>query len=98
MTGYTGTVAFWMMTLTWSLVVILGIVVTLYGIRAYRNTGSRSMLALAVGFAFLSVGTAGSWFGIYDVSQSLYDASFGCVGFIAAGFVMILYSLHTKFG
>jgi hypothetical protein len=98
MSAYTGPVQFWVMTGTWTLVVILGVVVTLYGLRAYRNTGSRSMLALAVGFAFLSVGTAGSWFGIYDVSQNLFAASFGCVGFIAAGFAMILYSLHTKIG
>jgi hypothetical protein len=96
MSAYDTPFQFWLMTGTWALVIVLGVVVTLYGIRAYRNTGSRSMLALAVGFAFLSVGTAGSWFGIFDVTQSLFAASFGCVGFIAAGFAMILYSLHTK--
>ncbi|MCI4327056.1 MAG: hypothetical protein L3K16_05410 [Thermoplasmata archaeon] len=97
MTGYTSSFDLWTITMSWLLVLLLGLAVTVYGVRAYRKTGSRSMLALATGFAFLSIGTAGSWFGIYDASQSLFYAQFGCVGFLAAGFGMILYSLHTKF-
>ena len=98
MTGYSTTADLWMITISWLIVLLLGIAVTAYGLRAYRRTGSRSMLALATGFACLSVGTAGSWFGIYGWSGSLFYAQFGCVGFLAAGFGMILYSVHTKFG
>jgi|HubBroStandDraft_6_1064221.scaffolds.fasta_scaffold3050077_1 hypothetical protein len=97
MSGYTTAADLWTITMSWTIVLLLGLAVTFYGIRAYRRTGSRSMLALATGFAFLSIGSAGSWFGIYGASQSLFYAQFGCVGFLAAGFGMILYSLHTKF-
>jgi hypothetical protein len=96
-TGYSNPEDLWMITMSWLIVLLLGIAVTVYGLRAYRKTGSRSMLALSTGFACLSVGTAGSWFGIYGWSGSLFYAQFGCVGFLAAGFGMILYSLHTKF-
>jgi peptidoglycan/LPS O-acetylase OafA/YrhL len=97
MSGYTSATDLWTISMSWLIVLLLCLAVTVYGFRAYRKTGSRSMLALATGFAFLSVGTAGSWFGIYDASSSLFYAQFGCVGFLAAGFGMILYSLHTKF-
>ena len=97
MSGYSSGPDLWVITMSWLIVLLLGIAVTLYGLRAYRKTGSRSMLALATGFACLSVGTAGSWFGIYGASGSLFYAQFGCVGFLAVGFGMILYSLHTKF-
>ena len=96
--AYASTADLWMITLSWLLVLGLGLAVTFYGVRAYRKSGNRSMLALATGFAFLSIGTAGSWFGIYDDTGSLFYAQFGCVGFLAAGFGMVLYSLHTKFG
>ena len=98
MMGYTSTSDLWLITLSWLVVLVLGLAVTLYGVRAYRRTQNRSMLALAGGFGCLSVGTAGSWFGIYDMSSSLFYAQFGCVAFLAAGFAMILYSLHTRLG
>ncbi|HKV89695.1 MAG TPA: hypothetical protein VJQ43_00665 [Thermoplasmata archaeon] len=98
MTGYSSSTDIWVITLSWLVVLALGVVVTFYGVQAYRKTANRGFLALAAGFGFLSIGTAGSWFGIYGATNSLFDAQFGCVGFLAAGFSMILYSLRTKFG
>jgi hypothetical protein len=87
-----------LITAAWMLVLVLGIVVTFYGAMAYRRVPNRSTLTLALGFGFLSVGTAGSWFGIYVATASLFEAQFACAGFLAAGFAIILYSLFTKVG
>jgi hypothetical protein len=98
MSGYGGGMGLFEITAAWMVVLVLGIVVTFYGAMAYRRTPNRSTLALAVGFGFLSVGTAGSWVGIYDTTSSLFDAQFACAVFLAAGFAIILYSLFTKVG
>lgn len=96
MTGYSTSMDVWGITFSWLIVLALGVVVTFYGVQAYRKNKNRSTLALAAGFGFLSIGTAGSWFGIYGVTNSLYEAQFGCVGFLAVGFAVILYSLYSK--
>jgi hypothetical protein len=96
MTTYASFGDLWVIAVSWFIVLVLGVVVTFYGVLAYRRSRNRSTLALATGFAFLSVGTAGSWFGIYTLSQSFYAAQFGCAGFLAAGFAFIIFSLHTK--
>jgi hypothetical protein len=96
--GYAGGNALFMITAAWMVVLVLGIVVTFYGAMAYRRNPNRSTGALAVGFGFLSVGTAGSWVGIYDTTANLVEAQFACAAFLAAGFAIILYSLFTKVG
>lgn len=74
---------------------LLGGLVTLYAYRAYRRTASRSLLAMAVGFGSITLGTlvAGFVDRILPYSAGAAVAIEGL--FMIFGFLAVLYSLHA---
>ena len=78
-----------------TLTLILGGLITYLAYKSYTRTKSRSLGSLAVGFGII---TLGAFLG--GVVDQLLDAEFqlGLLiesGLIAAGFVVIVYSLYT---
>ena len=87
----------WMvMILLWVGVAVLGGIITFYSLRAGRKTGDRSMVLLGVGFGFLSLATAGVWFGSYLIGTGLFVASMGCTAMLAVGFGVIFAGLRMR--
>lgn len=73
---------------------VLGLLITYLAFKAYRRTGERSLGALAAGFAIVTLGTF-----LAGVAHQLLNAAFlvGLLiesGLIAAGFLVIVYSLY----
>lgn len=78
-----------------TITLLLGGLITYFGYRAYRRTGARSLRALTVGFAFVTVGSLLA--GVADVVFAtplevglLIESSL-----IAIGFGVIVYSLYV---
>jgi hypothetical protein len=84
------------MIVAWLVVIALGAVVSLYGVRVYRKTGERSMGFLASGFILISVAAGISWFGLWLWGANLAVCEMGSTAFMAGGFGAILYSLRTR--
>ena len=78
-----------------TLTLVLGSLITLLAYRAYQRTGNRALGSLAAGFAIVTLGTllAGIAHQILqtDVLVGLLIES----ALIAAGFLVIVYSLYT---
>lgn len=85
-----------LMLVAWLLVIGLGAIVSLYGLRVYRKTGERSMGFLAAGFVFISVAAGVTWFGLWLANENLVVCELGSTAFMAGGFGSILYSLRTR--
>jgi len=76
-------------------ILILGGLITYFSLKAYRNTGTRALRALAVGFGIITLGAllGGTFDFILDVSLAtgvLIDATLTLVGF-----AVITYSLYA---
>lgn len=84
------------MIVAWLVVIALGAIVSLYGIRVWRRTGERSMGFLAVGFVLLSVASGVTWFGLWLWGVNMVVCEMGATVFMAGGFGAILYSLWTR--
>ena len=76
-----------------ALVLLFGLVVIYYASKGYRRTKSKSLLFLAAGFAFVSVGAvlAGVLFELLGADLLTADAVQAVAQ--AAGFFIIVYSL-----
>ncbi len=84
------------MLVAWLLVIALGAIVSLYGVRVWRKTGERSMGFLASGFILISVASGITWFGLWLWGANLVVCEMGSTAFMAGGFGAILYSLWTR--
>lgn len=82
-----------LLRLAQAFVLIFGLVVIYYASKGYRRTKSRSLLLLAIGFAFVSVGAvlAGVLFELLNVD--LLEADTLQAAAQAVGFFIIVYSL-----
>jgi hypothetical protein len=85
-----------LMLIAWVLVIVLGAIVSLYGLRVWRKTGERSMGFLAAGFVFISVAAGVTWFGLWLADFDPIVCELGSTAFMAGGFGSILYSLRTR--
>lgn len=83
-------------SITRTIILILGAIVTLAAYRAYRRTGERAFAYLSVGFAFVTGGMflAGVVYNFTDFSleQGILFESF----LVVIGFALIAYSLFTR--
>ena len=86
----------WVVVVGWILVIALGAVVSLYGIRVYRRSHERSMAFLASGFLLISMAAGVTWFGLWLSGENLAVCEMGSTAFMAGGFGSILYSLRTR--
>lgn len=91
-----GSVPLDLMIVAWLVVIALGAIVSIYGLRVYRRTGERSMGFLAAGFVLISVAAGISWFGLWLWGENLAVCEMGSTAFMAGGFGAILYSLWTR--
>jgi len=78
-----------------TLTLVLGGLITFLAFKAYRRTGARSLGALSLGFAIVTLGTF-----LAGVVDQVLAAGFlaGLLiesALIAAGFLVIVYSLYT---
>ena len=78
-----------------TLTLVLGGFITFLAFKAYRRTGARSLGALSLGFAIVTLGTF-----LAGVVDQVLAAGFlaGLLiesALIAAGFLVIVYSLYT---
>jgi amino acid transporter len=80
------------------LIVLLGAIICYYAFRNYRQTQSRSMAFLGIGFLLISAGSALSWWGFWAMGLSAIECQLGTVGVSTAGFVAIIYALRTRAG
>ena len=76
-------------------ILVLGGLITYFSVKAYRNTGSNALRALAVGFGIITLGallagTLDVLLGIPLATGLLIDAVL-----TFAGFAVITYSLYT---
>ena len=83
-------VAFKMITL------LLGALITYYAYRAYRRTDARPLLALAIGFGFVTIGSllaviADLVFGVDPLDALVVESALAMIGF-----AVILYSLYAE--
>jgi hypothetical protein len=90
------TLPVWVVVAAWLVVIALGALVSIYGIRVYRKTGERSMGFLAGGFVLISVAAGVSWFGLWLWGANLAICEMGSTAFMAGGFGSIFYSLRTR--
>lgn len=76
-----------------ALVLVFGLVIIYYASKGYRRTKSRSLLLLAVGFAFISVGAvlAGATFELFNADLQTADTLQAAAQ--AIGFFIIVFSL-----
>ena len=74
-------------------IVVLGAITVYYGGKSYLRTKNKSMLFLAVGFAFVTVGavTAGVLFEL--LRFDLVSVETVSAGFEVLGFALIVYSI-----
>ena len=77
-------------------ILVLGGLITYFSLKAYRNTGSKSLRALAVGFGIITLGAllGGTFdviFGVDLAAGLLIDAILTFVGL-----AVITYSLYTE--
>jgi len=81
---------------TKTVTLVLGALITLFSLRAYRRTGAPALRALGIGFATVTVGAM-----LGGVADLLLPVGFE-VGVLlqslltAAGFGVITYSLYTE--
>lgn len=78
-----------------TLTLVLGTLITYLAFKAYRRTGEHSLGFLSVGFAIVTLGTL-----LAGIADQLLQAQFltGLLiesALIAAGFLVIVYSLYT---
>lgn len=78
-----------------TLTLVLGGLITLLALRAYRRTGARELRALAIGFGIITFGALLA--GITDVVFGLpFQASALVESLVTAvGFAVIIYSLYA---
>jgi hypothetical protein len=77
--------------------VLLGLLIAGQAYRGYRRYDSEPMLYLAVGFGLISVGSVleGVLFDV--VGLSIFEAGTAQTALVAAGMLVILYSLYGQF-
>jgi hypothetical protein len=88
----------WPMMVSWGAVAVLGGAVSVYALRAWRRTGTPSMLLLSGGLVILSLATAFSWFGVYLWTENPLAASLDCSSLMAVGFGTIFFGLRSRLG
>ena len=76
-----------------AVVLVFGLVVIYFATKSYRRTGSRAMLLLGIGFAFVSVGSVvgGIAFELMGADLETADALYAVAQ--SMGFLIILLSL-----
>ena len=84
------------MFLLWGAVAVVGGLVAAYALLAWRRQRSVPMLALGAGLLLLSVGPAIEWFGVYWMTDNIYNASMGCAVLMLGGFGLVLFSARTR--
>lgn len=79
-------------------VVVAGIGALLAGLtlRAGARESSRPLLALGGGLLLVGVAAPVFWMATYVMTDDLEFCSFGTAALIAAGFVVMLYSIRTR--
>lgn len=85
-----------MVLASWVLIIALGAIVSVYAIRAWRQSHERSMGFLSLGLVFISVAAGVTWYGLWFAGQGLEVCELGSTGFMVGGFGSILYSLKTR--
>jgi hypothetical protein len=86
-----------MMLLLWGLVAVLGGIVAVYALLAWRRRRTPALLALGAGLLLLSVGPALEWLGFALFSDDPYAASMGCAVVLVAGFSCLLVATRARF-
>jgi hypothetical protein len=74
-------------------IVILGTIIAYYGSKSYLKTKQRSMLFLAVGFAFVTVGAVAAGVLFELLKFDLITVETVASGFEVFGFILIVYSI-----
>ncbi|MCI4363078.1 MAG: hypothetical protein L3K13_02065 [Thermoplasmata archaeon] len=78
------------------LILVVGSVIAVQSFRAYLRTREASLVYLGLGFLLISL-AAGSAGVLYElVTHDLLTAWIASSAFDAAGFLVILYSIHRK--
>lgn len=73
----------------------LGLLIAGQAYRGYRRNESRSMLFVAIGFVFISLGALLEGI-LMDLSGfSLHDAGVVATGLVAVGMLSVLYALYV---
>ncbi|SEP18810.1 hypothetical protein SAMN04487948_11972 [Halogranum amylolyticum] len=76
-------------------VILLGLLISYQGFRAYRREQSHRMLFVAAGFTLITVGSVLESV-LYDILHlSVFVSGIVQTGFVAAGMALILYSLFV---
>jgi hypothetical protein len=74
-------------------IVILGVVVIYYASKGYRKTKSDSLLFLALGFMFVTVGAIAAGLLFELLNFSLFYVDTIAAAFQVVGFLLIVYSI-----
>jgi hypothetical protein len=74
----------------------LGLLITYQAYRGYRTYGSEPMLYVAIGFLFISVGAVIEGLLFDVVGLSIFLAGTIQTAIVAAGMLVILYSLYGR--
>lgn len=77
-------------------IVILGLVVVYYASKGYRKTKSESLLFLAVGFVFVTIGAAAAGLLFEFLDYNLATVETVVAGAEVIGFSLIVYSIVGK--
>ena len=74
-------------------IVVLGMIVIYYATKGYRRTMGRSLLFLALGFMFVTIGAAAAGFLFELLNYSLIDVNAIQAVCEVVGFLFIVYSI-----
>ena len=94
--GASVTDALWVLRALKVAVLVVGAVIVYLSWKSYRQEPSRSMLFLAAGFGFVTIGAvlAGVFFEVLKADLLTSDIAEG--GMVVVGFALILYSIFGK--
>jgi hypothetical protein len=80
----------------WTLIVILGVAISVVAFRAYRTNRSRPFLLLGVGFVLISLVAGALWIGVYLMLDDPVMADLGACTAMVAGFAAVLASVLVR--
>lgn len=85
----------WFVSLVKTVILLLGGFVTVMAYRAFRRTGDRALVYLAIGFGLVTIGTflAGA---VYHLGLTLAEGILIESVLVLVGFAVIAYSLYYR--
>jgi uncharacterized membrane protein YjjP (DUF1212 family) len=81
------------LSLLQSVIVILGLIIIYYATRGYRKTNNKSLLFLAFGFLFVTIGAVAAGLLFQFLNFDIYEVEAIQAGSEVIGFLLIVYSI-----